>query len=68
MFTRNALVALALAFALGAGTAVAETPGLDKPISEADITAWNIDALPDGTGLPSGSGTAVQGAAIYSQK
>ena len=44
------------------------TAGLGKPITEADITAWNIDVLPDGTGLPPGSGTAQQGKAIYSQK
>src|SRR5437660_1832890 len=68
MSTRNALFALSLAFAFGAGTAVAETPGLGKPVNEADITAWNIEVLPDGTGLPAGSGTAKQGAAIYSQK
>src|SRR5947209_19085856 len=68
MSTLNALFALSLAFAFGAGTALAETPGLGKPISEADITAWNIEVLPDGTGLPSGSGTAMQGAPIYSQK
>src|SRR5260370_2948908 len=68
MSTRNALFALSLAFAFGAGTAVAETPGLGKPINEADITAWNIEVLPDGTGLPAGSGTPTQGAAIYSQK
>ena len=46
----------------------AEPPGLGKPITEADITAWNIEVLPDGTGLPPGSGTAKQGAAIYAQK
>ena len=68
MSTRNALFALSLAFAFGAGTAVAETPGLGKPINEADITAWNIEVLPDGTGLPAGSGTPTQGAAVYSQK
>ena len=68
MSTLNALFALSLAFAFGAGTAVAETPGLGKPINEADITAWNIEVLPDGTGLPAGSGTPTQGAAIYSQK
>ena len=68
MSTHNALFALSLALAFGAGTAVAETPGLGKPISEADITAWNIDVLPDGRGLPAGSGTAKQGAAIYAQK
>ncbi len=62
--------ALALAFALsfGPGTAAAEAPGLGKPIAEPDITVWNIDVLPDGTGLPPGGGTAKQGAPIYAQK
>ena len=68
MSTRKPVVALALALTFGAGTAIAETPGLGKPITEADITAWNIDALPDGSGLPPGSGTAKQGAPIYAQK
>ena len=67
MSMRKLLSALVFALPL-AGTAAAETPGLGKPISEADIAAWNIEVLPDGTGLPSGSGTAVQGAVIYSQK
>jgi S-disulfanyl-L-cysteine oxidoreductase SoxD len=62
------LLALPLALAFSAGTAVAETPGLGQPITEADVAAWNIEVLPDGTGLPPGSGTAKQGAAIYSQK
>ena len=62
------LLALPLALAFSAGTAVAETPGLGQPITEADIAAWNIEVLPDGTGLPPGSGTAKQGVAIYSQK
>jgi mono/diheme cytochrome c family protein len=62
------LSVLGLACAFGAGTAAAETPGLGKPIAEGDIAAWNIDVLPDGTGLPPGSGTVKQGAAIYSQK
>jgi len=73
MSTRKLLFALilsvlGLACGVGAGTAVAETPGLGKPITEGDITAWNIDVLPDGAGLPPGSGTAKQGAAIYAQK
>ena len=38
--------------------AAAESPELGKPITEADITAWDIASLPDGTGLPPGSGTA----------
>jgi S-disulfanyl-L-cysteine oxidoreductase SoxD len=73
MSTRKLLFALTLsvlglACGFGAGTAAAETPGLGKPIAEGDITAWNIDVLPDGTGLPAGSGTAKQGAPIYAQK
>jgi S-disulfanyl-L-cysteine oxidoreductase SoxD len=68
MSTRKAAFAVALALALGADAAVAQTPGLGKPITEADIAAWNIDVLPDGTGLPPGSGTAAQGAKIYAEK
>jgi cytochrome c len=73
MSTRKLLFALilsvlGLACGFRAGTAVAETPGFGKPITEGDIAAWNIDILPDGTGLPPGSGTAKQGAAIYAQK
>jgi S-disulfanyl-L-cysteine oxidoreductase SoxD len=60
-------LACVLVFA-GATSPRGETPGLGQPITEADITAWNIDVLPDGTGLPPGSGTAKQGAAIYAQK
>ena len=60
MSTRKLILALGLACTLGAGGAVAQTPGLGKTISEADIAAWNIDVLPDGTGLPAGSGTAVR--------
>jgi hypothetical protein len=63
MSTRNlraplCLLLLAAACACAAGTVAAETPDLGMPISEADIKAWNIDVLPDGTGLPAGSGTA----------
>ena len=68
MSMRKPLFAVALGLAFGAGTAVAETPGLGKPITEADIAAWNIDVLPDGTGLPPGSGTAAQGAKVYAQQ
>jgi len=60
------LLAVACAFALR--PAAAQTPGLGTPIAEADIKAWNIDVLPDGTGLPPGSGTARQGAVVYAQK
>jgi mono/diheme cytochrome c family protein len=73
MSTRNLRVALcllllAVACACGRASVAAETPGLGTPISEADIKAWNIDVLPDGTGLPPGSSTGQQGALIYAQK
>ena len=42
--------------------------GLGTPISEADIAAWDISILPDGTGLPAGSGTPQQGATIFATK
>jgi mono/diheme cytochrome c family protein len=68
MSTRRLAFLLALALGCGAGAAIAETPGLGQPISEADIQAWDIAVLPDGTGLPPGSGTPAQGAPIYAQK
>ena len=52
MSMHKPILAIACMLALGAGTGLAETPGLGQPITEADIAAWNIDVLPDGTGLP----------------
>jgi S-disulfanyl-L-cysteine oxidoreductase SoxD len=58
-----------LGFALGTTTALAaDAPGLGKPISEADLVLWDISIGPDGAGLPPGSGTVAQGAAVYAQK
>ena len=68
MSTRRSLLAASLAVTLGSVSIAAESPKLGKPITEADIAAWNITAMPDGTGLPPGSGTAAQGAPIYAQK
>src|SRR5437868_14516530 len=70
MCTRSSLIAAAsLALTLGASAAVAaEMPGLGKPISEADLALWDMSIGPDGKGLPPGSGTAAQGAAIFAQK
>ena len=66
---RSAVV-LSLALALGgAATAMAaDQPGLGKPVSEADLAIWDMSIGPDGKGLPPGSGTPAQGAAIYAQK
>jgi len=69
MFTlKLARFAVVLALGLGAGTASAAGPNLGKPIDPGEIATWDISILPDGTGLPPGSGTAAQGATIYAQK
>jgi S-disulfanyl-L-cysteine oxidoreductase SoxD len=43
-------------------------PNLGQPLTPGDLAAWNINVLPDGTGLPPGSGTSAKGAPIYAQK
>src|SRR5262245_5778741 len=60
--------ALGLALCLVAGAALADGPGLGKPLNEADIAAWDISIQPDGKGLPPGGGTAAQGASIFAEK
>ena len=59
------LFGIAIAFPV---TVAAAGPNLGQPLSHADLAAWDINVLPDGSGLPKGSGTAAQGAAIYAQK
>jgi cytochrome c len=68
MSTPKLLLALSLAIVCGSGSAVAQSPGLGKPISEADVKAWDITIMPDGAGLPPGSGTAVQGVKVFVEK
>jgi mono/diheme cytochrome c family protein len=42
------------------------TPRFGKPITEADIAAWNIDIrTSDGKGLPTGKGSVAEGKALY---
>ena len=63
--------AVVIAFVLALGGAVAaaaDLPGLGKPVSEAELALWDMSVGPDGKGLPPGSGTFAQGAAIYAQK
>jgi cytochrome c len=69
MFTpKPVLVAAALLLATTATVSLAETPHLGKPLDEAAIANWDISILPDGTGLPKGSGTSAQGAGIFAEK
>src|SRR5258706_10965909 len=65
---RIALVAASISVALSAASFAADSPRLGKPISPADIAPWDITIMPDGTGLPAGSGTPAQGAPIFQAK
>ncbi|HEY0108334.1 MAG TPA: c-type cytochrome [Fibrella sp.] len=44
------------------------TFGFGKPASATQIAALDIDVRPDGTGLPTGSGTVAAGAVIFAAK
>ncbi len=63
-----ALAAGMAALALSVGAALAESPHLGKPITQADLAEWDINILPDGTNLPPGSGKAADGAKIFAEK
>jgi S-disulfanyl-L-cysteine oxidoreductase SoxD len=67
MCTLKCLAVAALVLAAAAG-ARGETPGLGQKITEADIAAWDISIMPDGSGLPPGKGTAAEGAKVYAEK
>lgn len=45
--------------------AAPEGPKLGKPLNAAEIAAMDINVFPDGSGLPPGKGTALEGRAIY---
>ncbi len=50
-------LALVAALALTASPPVwAEKLGLGRPATADEIAAWDLDILPDGTGLPAGQG------------
>src|SRR5205807_2949246 len=42
--------------------------GLGRAATAEEIKAWDIDVMPDGEGLPPGSGTPAGGAKIYARK
>jgi hypothetical protein len=63
-----AVAAVTVVLASAADAVAADGPGLGTPITEADIAPWDITIMPDGKGLPAGSGTAAQGAPIFQNK
>lgn len=72
LFTLKVAVAGGLALAL-VSTAYAQSkipakgPDLGQHASAEDIAKWDIDVSASGKGLPTGSGTAAVGAAVYAK-
>lgn len=64
-----ALVLLLLAPGLTAGAeSPAESPNLGRPVTPGELAAVELTVLPDGRGLPPGSGDAVRGATLYQER
>jgi len=68
MPTPSRLVAVVAVLLVLAPAALAEGPGLGRAATPDEIAAWDISIGPDGAGLPPGSGTSKQGAAIFAEK
>ena len=71
MFTRSSRAAVLIALGASAAGNIAgaqEGPGLGVAVTSEQIEGWALTILPDGTGLPPGSGTARNGAEIYAAK
>src|SRR5712692_4922939 len=58
----------ALVFALASPVFAQQSPNLGKSISPEDLASWDISVGPEGAGLPPGSGTVAQGAAVFAAK
>jgi mono/diheme cytochrome c family protein len=72
-FSRSELLRwfAALAVLATVGTALVraqEYKNVGRTPTDAEVKAWDIDASPDGKGLPAGSGTAKDGAKIFAEK
>jgi cytochrome c len=67
--SRIVLLGTALCFAAGAAIAAdIAPPKLGRPATADEIAKVDISIPPSGEGLPGGSGTVEQGAAVYAQK
>ena len=69
--TRTACAAFALlACCAAAGEAQPQDGrfGFGRAATAEDIAVWDVDVMPDGAGLPAGSGTANAGAPVYAEK
>lgn len=65
---RFAAAAFALLLLAGDGRAADLKYGLGRPATPQEIAGWDIDVRPDGKGLPQGSGSVLDGEAIYLER
>jgi cytochrome c len=63
---RNLLLCVAAASVV-AGPALAGKFGLGRPALPEEIAAWDLDIAPDGTGLPAGSGSVLDGEETFAE-
>lgn len=67
MSTRNTLLLVCLG-AIGTGAALADdSPGLGQELTARELAAVDFTIMPDGDGLPAGTGNAVTGRDVYNQ-
>ncbi|HEX3709360.1 MAG TPA: cytochrome c [Pseudolabrys sp.] len=65
------IIATAVISFLGASASLAAEPGhygYGTPATAAQIAGWNIDARPDGVGLPPGNGSVAKGGDLYADQ
>ena len=58
---------LLLSLIVASPSLASESPGLGVPVSEAEIAATNFVVMPNGEGLPAGSGDSIRGAMVYQE-
>ncbi|MEM8488873.1 MAG: cytochrome c [Bacteroidota bacterium] len=51
-----------------AAASLPEQFGFGREVTAEEIAQWDIDVMPDGTGLPVGAGTVAGGAILYQQQ
>lgn len=57
----------ALVAGLFATPVLADALGLGRTATPTEIAAWNVDVSPDGTGLPEGSGSVLDGEVVFAE-
>ena len=67
MFTYRKGLCSAAAAMLSAAALAQESPQLGEALSAEEVDAYDFVVLPDGDGLPMGSGTAREGRELYAQ-